>query len=55
MTQGLSVWGWVGLFLVLWLLSKTSVGNQMIRYGVLLLILLIVLMNAGKLVKKGSA
>ena len=49
---GLTIWGWVLLLVILWVVSKTLIGNQVLRYGVLLLILVLVLMNTNQFVSQ---
>ena len=42
----LTMWGWIALLLILWMFAKVPLGNQIIKYGIILLILLLLLMNA---------
>ena len=48
-TSHLTVWGWIALILVLWVFSKVPIGNEILRYAILLLILLLVLINVNQL------
>lgn len=41
----LTIWGWIALLFGILVFIKIPIGNQIVRYALLLIILLLVLMN----------
>ncbi len=48
-TPKLTAWGWLALILVLWIIAKIPLGNEIFRYYVMLLIFLLILINLNEL------